>query len=132
MKQISEDQYNFAHERMEEILKQITDETQEGSRLMLELDIVSDIVEQYENEHYPIPVPTLGAIIADALKDAGMTGKELARRLGVSPSRVSDYINNNREPSLRVASNLCNILDIKPFEIVAAMNAHCGDAVMVV
>lgn len=124
MKHITEEQYNFAHERMDEILKQITEETQEGSRLMLELDIVSNIVEQYENVHYPIPVPTLGAIITDALRDAGMTGKELAQRLGISPSRISDYINNNSEPSLRVASQICSILNIKPLEFFESVKAH--------
>lgn len=107
---------------MEELLKKITEDTPDNDPLMLELDIVSDIVEQYETEHFPIPVPTLGAIISDALRDAGMTGKELAKKLGISPSRVSDYINNKTEPSLRIASSLCSILDIKPFEIIINNN----------
>lgn len=118
MKNISKEQYEFANNRMEELLKKMTEDTPDNDPLMLELDIVSDIVEQYETEHFPIPVPTLGAIISDALRDAGMTGKELAKKLGISPSRVSDYINNKTEPSLRIASSLCSILDIKPFEIV--------------
>lgn len=124
MKEITKQQYEFANERMEELIKQITEDTQEGDRLMIELDIVTDIVEQYEKIHYPIPVPTLGEIIADAMDDAGLTGKELASRLGVSPSRVSDYINDKAEPSLRIASLLCSVLDIKPIEIFTAINAH--------
>lgn len=119
MKNISKEQYEFANNRMEELLKKMTEDTPDNDPLMLELDIVSDIVEQYETEHFPIPVPTLGAIISDALRDAGMTGKELAKKLGISPSRVSDYINNKTEPSLRIASSMCSILDIKPFEIMS-------------
>lgn len=119
---ISKEQYEFANNRMEELLKKMTEDTPDNDPLMLELDIVSDIVEQYETEHFPIPVPTLGAIISDALRDAGMTGKELAKKLGISPSRVSDYINNKTEPSLRIASSLCSILDIKPFEIIINNN----------
>lgn len=124
MRDISKQQYEYAHERMEELLKQINDDVHEGDKIMLELDIVSDIVERYENEHYPIEVPTIGAIIADAMEDANMTGKELAQKLGISPSRVSDFVNDKAEPSLKVMCRMCSILDIKPVEIIEAMNAH--------
>ena len=42
---------------------------------MVELMIVTDVVERYEAVHYQIPVPTLGEIILDALDNAGMTSK---------------------------------------------------------
>ena len=87
--------------------------------LMLELNIVSAIVEEYENEHFPISKPTLGQIIADAMSEAGVTGKQLAERLGVSPSRVSDYINDRAEPTLKTCRQLCSILNIRPYEILS-------------
>ncbi|MBR2178299.1 MAG: helix-turn-helix transcriptional regulator, partial [Paludibacteraceae bacterium] len=36
-----------------------------------------------------------------------MTSKQLADKLGVSPSRISDYIHNRSEPTLRIARQLC-------------------------
>ena len=43
-----------------------------------------------------------------------MTQKQLAEKIGVSPSRVSDYISGRAEPTLRVARAICMILGIAP------------------
>lgn len=85
---------------------------------MVELMIVTDIVEAYEDEYCQIPVPTLGEIIYDALDTAGMTAKQLAEKIGVSPSRISDYIHNRCEPTLKIARQICQTLDISPAEML--------------
>lgn len=110
--------YHYASQRIDELLPLIPDDMPVDHPLMQELNIVSSIVEEYENEHFPIGKPTLGQIIADAMSEAGMTGKQLAERLGVSPSRVSDYINDRAEPTLKTCRQLCTILNIKPYEIL--------------
>ena len=43
-----------------------------------------------------------------------MTQKQLAKEIGVSASRVNDYINGRSEPTLKVARSLCRILGIRP------------------
>lgn len=86
--------------------------------LMMELLIVTDIVEVYEDVHCQIPVPTLGEIILDTLDTAGMTSKQLAEKIGVSPSRISEDIHNRCEPTLRIARQLCQILRISPAEML--------------
>ena len=43
-----------------------------------------------------------------------MTQKQLAEEIGVSPSRISDYVNGRAEPTLKIASTLCKVLDIQP------------------
>ncbi|MDE5555064.1 MAG: helix-turn-helix transcriptional regulator, partial [Muribaculaceae bacterium] len=43
-----------------------------------------------------------------------MTQKQLAKELGISPSRVSDYISGRAKPTLRIARGLCLILGIAP------------------
>lgn len=118
MSTITKEKYEYAQSRIDALLPQITENTPADDPLMMELMIVTDIVEAYEDVHFQIPVPTLGEIILDALDTAGMTSKQLADKIGVSPSRISDYIHNRCEPTLRIARQLCQILGISPAEML--------------
>jgi HTH-type transcriptional regulator/antitoxin HigA len=57
-------------------------------------------------------MPTLPEIIKDEMEERGITQKQLAELLGVSPSRISEYMTGKAEPTLRVARLLHQILDI--------------------
>lgn len=116
--EISRSQYDYALNRIEELLPFVTDETPAGDKNAIELAIVSDIVEAYEQAHYPMAKPTIGELISLSIEERGMTQKQLARELGVSPSRVSDYISGRAEPTLRIARSLCLILGIAPAAIL--------------
>ena len=111
---MSRQQYEYALNRIEELLPLVTDETPASDRNAIELAIVSDVVESYEKLHYPIAKPTIGELISLSIEEKGMTQKQLAKELGVSPSRVSDYITGRAEPTLRIARALCVILGIAP------------------
>ena len=111
---MSRQQYEYALNRIEELLPFVTDETPASDRNAIELAIVSDVVEAYEKLHYPIAKPTIGELISLSIEEKGMTQKQLAKELGVSPSRVSDYITGRAEPTLRIARALCVILGIAP------------------
>lgn len=113
-RQISKPQYDYALNRIEELLPLVTDETPADDRNAVELTIVSDVVEAYEKIHYPISKPTIGELISLSIEEKGMTQKQLARELGISPSRVSDYISGRAEPTLRIARALCLVLGIAP------------------
>lgn len=112
--EISKQQYEYALNRIEELLPLVTDETPASDKNAIELTIVSDVVEAYEKIHYPIAKPTIGELISLSIEEKGMTQKELAKELGVSPSRVSDYISGRAEPTLRIARAICLILGITP------------------
>lgn len=116
--EITKEKYEYAQARIDALLPLITENTPMDDPLMMELMIVTDIVEAYETEYCHIPVPTLGEIILDALDTAGMTSKQLAEKIGVSPSRISDYIHNRCEPTLRIARQLCQTLSISPAEML--------------
>ena len=92
----------------------MTDETSVGDNNAIELTIVSNVVEAYEKIHYPIAKPTIGELISLSIEEKGMTQKQLAKELGISPSRVSDYISGRAEPTLRIARAICLILGIAP------------------
>ena len=112
--EISKEQYEYALNRIEELLPLVTDETPAHDKSALELAIVSDVVEEYEKIHYPISKPTIGELISLSIEERGMTKKQLASEIGVSPSRVSDYISGRSEPTLRVARAICTVLGIAP------------------
>ena len=116
--EISKQQYEYALNRIEELLPLVTDETPINDKNSIELTIVSDVVEAYEKIHYPIAKPTIGDLIRLSIEEKGMTQKELAQELGVSPSRVSDYISGRAEPTLRIARAICLILGIAPSAIL--------------
>lgn len=116
--EITKQQYEYALNRIEELLPVVTDETPIGDKNAVELTIVSDVVEAYEKVHYPIVKPTIGELISLSIAEKGMTQKQLAKELGVSASRVNDYISGRAEPTLRIARAICLVLGITPAAIL--------------
>ena len=117
MGRITEMQYQYALERIEDLLPQVSGEDPNEEKAV-ELSIYSDIVIEYEKEHFPIEKPTPAELIQESLIEKQLTQKELAARIGVSPSRISDYISGRAEPTLRIASRLCATLGISPAAIL--------------
>ena len=58
MTTISHKQYVEANLRFEELLKEVDNNTLEDSSLSKELIEVSDIIERYEEFHFPMGLPT--------------------------------------------------------------------------
>ena len=116
--EITKQQYEYALTRIEELLPLVTDETPTSDKNAVELTIVSDVVEAYEKLHYPIAKPSIGELISLSIEEKGMTQKQLAQELGISPSRVNDYISGRAEPTLRIARAICLILGIAPATIL--------------
>lgn len=114
MSKITKEQYEFALERVEELLPLVDDNTPVNDKKAVELTMMSDIVIAYEKEHYPIEKPTVAELIELSLEEKGMTQKQLAQEIGISPSRINDYISGRSEPTLKVARLLCQILNIQP------------------
>ena len=114
MSKITKEQYDFAMERVEELLPLVDDNTPANDKNAVELSMMSDIVIAYEKEHDPIEKPTVAELIELSLEEKGMTQKQLANEIGISPSRINDYISGRSEPTLRIARLLCRILNIQP------------------
>ena len=54
----SEIAYKATMERIEELLPLVDDDTPLTDKNLIELDLLSGLVEEYEDEHYPIKVPS--------------------------------------------------------------------------
>lgn len=114
MSKINKQQYEFAIQRIEKLLPLVNDDTPTNDKNAIELSLMSDIVISYEKEHYPIEKPSVAELIELSLEEKGLTQKQLAGEIGVSPSRVNDYISGRSEPTLKIARLICKILNIPP------------------
>jgi HTH-type transcriptional regulator/antitoxin HigA len=113
-KDLNQMRYEYALNRVEELLPLVNDAMPASAPESMELAIMSEFVIAYEKEHFPIGKPTVSELIQDTLEEKGMTQKQLAAMIGVSPSRVSDYVSGSAEPTLRIAKALCAVLGISP------------------
>ncbi len=118
MAEITKRQYEFALARIEELLPLVDDNTPADDRNAVELTMMSDVVIDYEKEHFPIKKPTVAQLIQLSLEEKNMSQKQLAQEIGVSQSRISDYVSGRAEPTLKVARLLCITLGITPAAIL--------------
>ena len=75
---------------------------------------MSDIIIEYEENHFPIEKPTVAELIRDGLKEMNLSQKQLAQELGVSTTRVNDFTSGKAEPTLRLARSICRTLKLAP------------------
>lgn len=88
----TEKQYEAACNRINELLKIVGNDTPADDKNMLELDLISDLVADYEEEHYPIAAPTLAETIKLRMYEMGLTQSKLAEMLGLSAARLSEIL----------------------------------------
>ena len=108
----TEKQYKGASERIEELLKVVGNDTPIDDKNYIELDLLSDLVADYEEEYFPIVAPTLVETIKLRMYEMKLTQLKLAELLGISPSRVSEYLSGKSEPTLKVAREISKKLNI--------------------
>lgn len=105
-------QYNAAMERIEELLPLVTEETPLSDKNSVELVLLSNLVADYDEEHYPVKAPTLPELIRLRMAEMHLSQKALAEKLGVSPSRISEYLTGKSEPTLKIARTIHRELNI--------------------
>lgn len=110
----SEAAYRAALKRIDELLPLVNDETPTDDKNYLELDMISDMVAEYEEVHYPISKPSLIDVIKLRLYEMGINQSKLAEMLGLSNARVSEIMNGKSEPSLKIGRLISQKLDIDP------------------
>ena len=110
----NESQYNWAVARVEQLLPLVNDDTPETDPNYIELELLSNLVADYSEEHYAVGEPTLIEVLKLRMYEMGLTQAALAKLIGVSPSRVCDYLSGKSEPTLKVGRNISKKLDISP------------------
>lgn len=108
----TEIQYDAIMKRIDELLKLVNDDTPKNDKDFIELMLLSDIVAAYEDVHYPITTPSLPDVIKLRMFEMEISQLKLSEILGVSPSRVSEYVTGKSEPTLKIAREISRKLKI--------------------
>ena len=87
-----------------------------GSKKGDKLELLTLLIEKYEDEHYPIDFPDPIEAIKFRMEHQNITQKELASYIG-SPSKVSEVLNRKRPLTLKMIRALNTHLNI-PAEIL--------------
>ena len=109
---MTEIQYKAACIRIEELLEVVGNDTPLDDKNFIELDLISDLVADYEEEHIPVTSPPLVEVIKLRMYEMGLTQTKLSHLLGVSPSRISEYLSGKSEPTLKTAREISKKLNI--------------------
>jgi len=109
----TEKDYNQALKRLEKIFHAPT-ESKEGD----EAEIISILIEKYEDDHYPIDATDPIEAIKFRMEQMGMNNNDLAEIIGYK-SRVSEIFSRKRKLTLKMIRNLHEKLKI-PYESLIA------------
>ncbi|MCM4161574.1 helix-turn-helix domain-containing protein [Antarcticibacterium flavum] len=107
----NEQDYQNALDRLE-VIFDAKKGTEEGD----ELEILSILIDRYENENFPIEMPDPIEAIKFRMEQMGMKQKDLAEIVGFK-SRVSEVLNKKRKLTLDMIRKLNTTLHI-PTEVL--------------
>ena len=93
-------------------MKVVNNDTSQDDPNLQELIVLSDLVENYETEHYPIGTPSLKDVIELRMFEMRLKQKDLADLLETSTSRISEYLNGKRDITIEIARALHKKLNI--------------------
>lgn len=110
----SKEQYDWAVARVEELMPCVTDDTPTNDPASMELELLSNLVADYSEEHFAIGEPSLVDIMKLRMVEMGLSQKAAAELIGVSPSRISDFFSGRAEPTLSTARKISSKLKIDP------------------
>lgn len=96
----SENDYNQALKRLDLIF-----DAKRGTEQGDELEVLGMLIEQYENEHFPIELPDPIEAIKFRMEQMGYNQNDLAKILGFK-SRASEVLNRKRKLSLEMIRQL--------------------------
>ena len=103
--------YQFALTRLEQIF-----DAKKNSKDGDELEILSILIEKYEDEHFPIGFPDPIEAIKFRMEQLGYNQTDLAKVVGLK-SRASEILNKKRKLTLEMVRLIHNSLKI-PTEVL--------------
>ena len=105
----SEEEYN----RMVAIVDRLAVKRESSVEEERLLELLSTLIEVYENEKYPIPDAPPHVMIQQFMLDRGLRQADLVPVLG-SRSLVSEVVNGKRKPSKMQVKNLGRFFGVSP------------------
>ena len=91
------------------------------------LDILGDLVEQYEDQAYPIPEASDGDMLRFLIDQRGIAQAELARATGIRESRISEVLSGKRELTRTQISQLAAYFCVSPAVFLSSDGARARE-----
>lgn len=107
----SNKEYQTALERLDKIF-----DAKKGSAEADELELLSMLIEQYEDKHFPLNLPDPIEAIKFRMEQMGYTQTDLANAIGLK-SRASEILNRKRKLTLDMIRSLNEKMNI-PIELL--------------
>ena len=108
----TQDQYQKALKKIDEFMVKVGDNHSYDNPEFVMMDRLSDLVADYEDKHFSIETPPLIEVIKLKMYEMGLKQSDLAEKLGVPKSRISEYLRGKRDITLEVAKKLHKKLQI--------------------
>ena len=105
-------QYDWAINRVEELLPLVDDNAPKDDANLIELELLSNLVADYSEEHFAIGTPSLADVMKLRMYEMHLTQRALAKMLNISPARVSAIVSGKTEPTYKVAQDISRKLNI--------------------
>ena len=116
----NEEDYTQALEHIESLM-----DAKPNTQQMDELDVMTTLVEAYEEQHYKIEAPDPIAAIKFRMEQEGLKQKDLVTIIG-SKSRVSEILNKKRKLTIEMIRNLHKQLHIPVESLFLDYKINCA------
>jgi HTH-type transcriptional regulator/antitoxin HigA len=78
------------------------------------LDVLTDLVETYEDEHHPIPDASEADVLRELMRSNGLSQLQLAKKVGIAQSTISAVLNGTRSLTKEQVGHLARFFHISP------------------
>lgn len=115
----TEKEYKAIMDRIDQLFFDTDESTPSDDPRLIELDMLSTLIEEYEKEKYPIEPPTLAEVVISRMHEMELTQKDLSKILEMTQPRLSEIINGKKEPTYRQAQKIARHLHIDASIVLA-------------
>ena len=120
MAQIKDEiQYKAMMTRIDQLFFETDENTPADDPRLQELDLLSALVEEYEQEHFPIETPSLSATMNARLAENNWSQKDMAVLLGMTAPRLCAILSGKANPTFEQARIISSRLNIDPAIVLA-------------
>lgn len=112
-------QYKAMMARIDQLFFETDENTPADDPRLQELDLLTALVEEYEQEHYPIEIPSLSATMNARLAENNWSQKDMAGILGMTAPRLCAILSGKANPTFEQARIISSRLNIDPAIVLA-------------
>ncbi len=84
------------------------------------LDVLTDLVESYEDEHHPIPDASESDVLRELMRSHGLSQQKLSKEVGIAQSTLSAVLSSGRSLTKAQVVTLAKFFHVSPGAFLSA------------